>query len=406
MDFSGAQLKGSDGLVWKLSHMIGKGSCCEVYRASSKTNNLSVAVKVFKVGFQYSEAARREKDFLKQVENEDFVHIHDYFTHGERACLVMEFCDGHMWHIIAKNQNEGLSFYLIQMLARDIIRSLCQLHDIGIVHGDIKPANLIWSPNASRLRLIDFSLSFDVKEKDIRLLQTKRYRAPEVEEWNNKSNNDDERDSEHAEDHLGTAMDIWSVGCVLMEMFMGRKFDKGAENLAKHVHRSEMALSPEQILARKEIEENAVDFDDQALHDFSDLVYKCLSIQPEERISAAEMMKHTFFESRLKPSFLDLLLLPTCVLRFMNVLEDIDLSDESEMKDMIEEVIDECENYGQVLGYECPKQGEGKGKLFVSFASYLSSETAYTALSKRTFNDRTVLLTFYPVHLFNKSDFL
>ena len=86
--------------------------------------------------------------------------------------------------IIFKNERQGLSPWLTVKFAQDLLTSLSVLHGAGIVHADLKPANVLWSGQDGVFKTIDFGLSFNVEERDLHQIQSTGYRAPEAARWN------------------------------------------------------------------------------------------------------------------------------------------------------------------------------------------------------------------------------
>lgn len=136
---------------------------------------------------------------------------------------------------------EGHSMWLIQHCARDILEALAFLHGEGYVHADLKPRNILWSADDECFKLIDFGLSFKQGNQvgllaqmrwgsnccdtqpflfyqDVKYIQTDGYRAPEAELQNSLAQAGVEADS-----GCTAAVDLWSLGVILLEMFSGKK---------------------------------------------------------------------------------------------------------------------------------------------------------------------------------------
>lgn len=75
-------------------------------------------------------------------------------------CLLLELLDVSVSELLVRGSCQGHSMWLIQHCARDVLEALCFLHREGYVHADLKPRNILWSPDDECFKLIDFGLSF------------------------------------------------------------------------------------------------------------------------------------------------------------------------------------------------------------------------------------------------------
>lgn len=82
------------------------------------------------------------------------------FSYRGHPFLVFELLDCNVKQLVVKNNQECLSLYLTQQLFRDILECLHHVHTRGWVHADLKPANVMWSPQEGCWKVIDFGHSF------------------------------------------------------------------------------------------------------------------------------------------------------------------------------------------------------------------------------------------------------
>lgn len=134
--------------------------------------------------------------------------------------------------------------WLVQHCARDVLEALAFLHREGYVHADLKPRNILWSADDECFKLIDFGLSFKEGNQvcvgragarrarsaarphsfrlpqDVKYIQTDGYRAPEAELQNSLAQAGVEVEGDSG---CTAAVDLWSLGIVLLEIFSGIK---------------------------------------------------------------------------------------------------------------------------------------------------------------------------------------
>lgn len=111
-----------------------------------------------------------------------------------------------LYELLKNNKFKGVSLGLIKRFAKQLLDALCFLRKHSIIHCDLKPENVLLKQfNKSDIELIDFGSSCFSDEKIYTYIQSRFYRAPET--------------------MLGipytTAIDMWSFGCILAELFTG-----------------------------------------------------------------------------------------------------------------------------------------------------------------------------------------
>eukprot|EP00960_Hanusia_phi_P064480 765803-Hanusia_phi.AAC.1 len=135
-------------------------------------------------------------------------------THDSRVIVLEEALSD--LHVIIKNQPGGLQLPMISRWTRDVLEALHYLHSVNIVHRDIKPGNiLIFDHMVAKLGDFGMAREFVPNEKMAvgREICTLWYRAPEL--------------------LMGTAkycpkIDVWAVGCLVLEMLVGNSIFKGS----------------------------------------------------------------------------------------------------------------------------------------------------------------------------------
>ena len=109
----------------------------------------------------------------------------------------------------------GLSLPAVRVYAVQLLTALSHLVRAGVVHGDIKPDNILVSERLSECAICDFGSASYLSDCSITpYLVSRFYRAPEI----------------MLGCEYGFGIDTWSVGCVLYELYTGRILFDGRDN--------------------------------------------------------------------------------------------------------------------------------------------------------------------------------
>uniref|UniRef100_A0A8C1NSU2 Serine/threonine-protein kinase Kist n=1 Tax=Cyprinus carpio TaxID=7962 RepID=A0A8C1NSU2_CYPCA len=337
------------GKIWSVQARLGQGVSASVYRVNS--GRASSAVKEFQVDAQGGDYGYlKESSVLEKIQgHKNIVTLYGMFTNHNpfgvaTHCLLLELLD-------------ALSF----------------LHRGGYVHADLKPRNILWSADDECFKLIDFGLSFKEGHQDVKYIQTDGYRAPEAELQNSLAQAGLESDS-----GCTTAVDLWSLGIILLEMFSGIKL--------KETVRSQEWKDNSSAIVDHIFSSNAVVYPAIPVFHLRDLIKSMLHNDPKLRSTAESALINPFFSIPFAPHIEDLVLLPTPVLRLLNVIDDNHLYNEDEYEDIIEDMKEECQKYGTVVSLLIPKENPGKGQVFVEYANAGDSKEAQRLLTGRTFD--------------------
>ena len=138
----------------------------------------------------------------------------------EFLSLVLEYMPSSLDRILKEQEKKGeaLPVSLIQHFMFNFMAALNYLHGKGICHRDIKPHNLLVDPVTGMVKLCDFGCSKRLieGEPNIQYICARYYRAPEIVfGWA----------------HYSCAIDLWSAGCVMAEMFTLRPLFPGKNSI-------------------------------------------------------------------------------------------------------------------------------------------------------------------------------
>jgi serine/threonine protein kinase len=207
---------------------LGKGGMGTVYKAHDRALDDEVALKVLKGEMvAESEMMRRfqtEIKLARKVRHRNTCGIHEYGEDGALRYLVMELIEGVDLRQVIRGKG-GLSPQEAFDYAVQIAEGLDAIHGAGIIHRDLKTANLM-RDGQGVIRLMDFGIAKEWQEEVTatgQILGTPEYLSPEQARG----------------DRTDPRTDIYSVGIVIWELFTGDVPFRGDTPLAtafKHVN--------------------------------------------------------------------------------------------------------------------------------------------------------------------------
>ncbi|KAJ1632960.1 kinase-like domain-containing protein [Pavlovales sp. CCMP2436] len=212
-----------------LHDVVGQGAqgiICAADDRLGEAGATSVAIKKVSNVFEDPMAAKRllrEVQLLRHFTHDNILRLRDLSIAGEDIYIVTELMDCDLHFVISSGQllsDDHIQYFLFQLLL-----GLNHIHVTGVVHRDLKPHNILLNKDCE-LRLADFGLARHLAvgdqqaSDDQRLLTmyvtTRWYRAPELLCLN---------------ESYSTAVDMWSVGCILAEMLGRRALFPGRDYL-------------------------------------------------------------------------------------------------------------------------------------------------------------------------------
>ncbi len=194
---------------YELLERVGTGSFATVYRARDNELNREVAIK--QIHEQYLHLPEQmdrywqEAQLLASLQHPNIITFFD--IDRQRGWLIMELMQGTLADRISK---EPMDISSVRTALAHCLRALKYLHGRGVVHGDIKPTNMMID-SRKRVKIGDFGLARRVSDEDGSLLKgTTKYMAPETvsDEWGD----------------VGPASDLYSLGFAAFELLCGPNF--------------------------------------------------------------------------------------------------------------------------------------------------------------------------------------
>ncbi|XP_011870034.1 PREDICTED: cyclin-dependent kinase-like 1 [Vollenhovia emeryi] len=196
--------------------IVGEGSYGLVMKCRHRETGQIVAIKKFletEEDVQVRKMAFREIRMLKKLRHENLVCMIEVFRRRKRLYLVFEYLDHTVLDELEESEN-GLDSEKSRRYIFQILRGLDFCHNHKIMHRDVKPENVLVSPNGV-IKLCDFGFARYVtgpNESCTDYVATRWYRAPELLVGDSR---------------YGREIDVWAAGCIYAEMITGQPLFPG-----------------------------------------------------------------------------------------------------------------------------------------------------------------------------------
>ncbi|XP_053960210.1 dual specificity tyrosine-phosphorylation-regulated kinase 2 [Anastrepha ludens] len=226
---------------YEILEVIGKGSFGQVIRAMDHKTNTYVAIKIIRNKRRFLNQAVVELNILDELREKDadgshnVIHMLDYTYFRKHLCITFELLSLNLYELIKKNNYNGFSMSLIRRFCNSIVKCLRLLYKENIIHCDLKPENILLKQRgSSSIKVIDFGSSCYVSRKIYTYIQSRFYRSPEV----------------ILGLQYGTAIDMWSLGCILAELYTGFPLFPGENEVEQLACIMEvLGLPPKELIA-------------------------------------------------------------------------------------------------------------------------------------------------------------
>lgn len=221
--------------------VLGQGTFGKVVSAYDVKTKTLCAVKIIRAVPKYRDASKIELRVLSTLAMYDrknknrCIHLRECFDYKNHICIVTDLLGMSIYDFLKSNKYLPFPASHVQSFARQLLSSVAYLHDLNLVHTDLKPENILLRDNSAfsanlanhskyktrkiledtSIHLIDFGSAVFDDEYHNSVVSTRHYRAPEI--------------------ILGTGWsfpcDIWSIGCILVEMCTGEALFQTHDNL-------------------------------------------------------------------------------------------------------------------------------------------------------------------------------
>jgi serine/threonine protein kinase len=247
---------------YRLVKRIAIGGMGEVWEAKDDVILRSVAIKILKPEYMgdpgFLERFRTEARLAAKVSHEGIADVYDYGEDSGNAYLVMELVPGESLATIL-DREKSLAPNRVLDIVSQTARALHEAHMAGLVHRDIKPGNLLITPNGE-VKITDFGIARVADQVSLtatgQVMGTVQYLAPE-----------------QATGKPATpSTDVYSLGVVAYEAISGKRPFSGE---------TQMAIALAQINEPPPALAEAID------ESIRNLIFDCLQKRPAERVASA-----------------------------------------------------------------------------------------------------------------------
>lgn len=289
---------------YKILRKIGEGTFGKVYEAEDE-NNRKVAIKRIE---KSSNTISREVDILKMMNHENCIKLIDVFYTSEDGGgnkkfqnLVLDYHPQTLYRFI---HDKHCTPQLTRMLFYQLCQAIHHVHEKRVCHRDITPNNILLS-SRKQLVLADFGSAkiLETGHVSMSYVCSRYYRAPELLLGNSS---------------YSTKVDIWSAGCILAEMIIGRPIFPGTNNQDQFTKIVFILGAPSTAdLVAMNATAPDMEFPDiEPLYFGSllpkdlkepelvaDLLYGMLCYNPKSRLSIEQVLAHPYFGVLRRTSF-------------------------------------------------------------------------------------------------------
>ncbi len=261
---------------WRIIDRIGKGGFGLVYSAYDIELEVNVAIKVLRPERESHRGAirrfKQEIQLARKVTHENVCRIFDvgFFDQEELRVpfLSMELLEGMPLDQLVRERGPTKGEEL-KRITLQVVSGLEAAHKVGIVHADLKPANIMLVDTGDEARVVvtDFGLASayaaGAQDKSTQLIGTPAYMAPEQVEGK----------------RLGPAADYYALGCTLYQLIGGRLPFVGDSALS--TARARLSAAPPRLDALAPTTPSV----------WVDLIYDLMAKDPEERLASASEIR-------------------------------------------------------------------------------------------------------------------
>lgn len=274
-----------------------------------------MALKIIRNERRFHKQGQVEVKLLETLRKQDkrdthnLIHMKDYFVFRNHLCITFELLHADLYSALKKDQFAGFDLPKVRSFASSLVSCLRVLRKSRIIHCDLKPENiLLKSSGSTAIKVIDFGSACYDHQRVHSYIQSRFYRSPEV----------------ILGASYGVPIDMWSLGCILAELYTGHPLFPGRDEKEQLMYQMEILGAPPQAFIAN-TKRASIFFNSSGqprfltdkkgrLHEpntktlskalgcsdanFIDFVRRCLEWDPLKRMTPKEASQHPFIQPK------------------------------------------------------------------------------------------------------------
>ncbi|XP_029525227.1 STE20-like serine/threonine-protein kinase isoform X4 [Oncorhynchus nerka] len=262
--------------IWEIIGELGDGAFGKVYKAQNKQTGTLAAAKVIDTKTEEElEDYMVEIDILASCDHRYIVKLLDAFYYESKLWILIEFCAGGAVDAVMLELERPLTEPQIRVVCRQTLEALAYLHEIKVIHRDLKAGNILFSQEGD-IKLADFGVSakntMTLQRRDS-FIGTPYWMAPEVVMC--------ETSKDRPYDYKA---DIWSLGVTLIEL--------------AQIEPPNHEMNPMRVLLRiAKADPPTLMQPSRWSPEFNDFLRKALDKNVDRRWCTAQLLQHPFVSS-------------------------------------------------------------------------------------------------------------
>lgn len=209
------------GKSYRVIDWEGCGAFGQVYKVVCETTGTLHALKIEQKHPGSHSTLKHENDIYCYMQRNfspmglnHIAKVDSYVENNSFGIMIMELCHQSLYNKLEDGGFNGLPLSQCQTYLRELLRVISDMERSGVIHADLKPENIMLS-DSDRIRVVDFGGAVLDADRLTTYFMSRFYRAPEVILQGNNLQ----------------AIDIWSLGCIMAELYIGLPIFAGDDAL-------------------------------------------------------------------------------------------------------------------------------------------------------------------------------